>query len=67
MPRLTVDFSEDAFKAIEEIADALSTTKSEALRKALALMRFTVQERKKGSRLVIEDPEGSTKKEIVQL
>lgn len=67
MPRMTVDLSDDAFEAVEEIAGELSTTKSEALRKALALMRFAVQERKKGGKLVIEDPKENVKKEIVQL
>lgn len=67
MARMTVDFSRDAFEAIEEIADDLSTTKSEALRKAIALMRYVVKERKKGGKLIIEDPKENIKKEIVQL
>ena len=67
MPRLTIDFSDDAFKAIEEIAGELSTTKSEALRKSLTLLRYVVQEKKKGSRLMVENPNESVKKEIVQL
>ena len=67
MPRLTVDFSKDAFEAIEEIANDLSTTKSEALRKAIALLRYTVRAQKKGSKLIIEDPKENVKREIVQL
>jgi len=67
MPRVTVDFSEEAFKALDEIADALSTTKSEALRKALGLMRFVTQERRRGAKLIIEDPKENVRKEIVQL
>lgn len=67
MPRMTVDFSDDAFEAVEEIASELSTTKSEALRRAIGLMRFVVQEKKAGSRIVAENPKGNVKKEIVQL
>ena len=67
MPRVTVDFSDDAFKAMEDIAKELSTTKSEALRKALTLMRYAVQEKKKGSKLIVENDNEAVKKEIVQL
>jgi len=67
MPRITVDFSDDAFEAVEDIAKELSTTKAEALRKSIALMRYVAKERKKGGKLVIEDPKENTKKEIVQL
>lgn len=67
MPRVTVDFSDEAYKAIDEIAQALSTTKSEALRKSLGLMHFVLEERKRGAKLLIEDPKENVKKEIVQL
>lgn len=67
MPRVTVDLSDEAYKAIEEIAEELSTTKSEALRRALGLMRFAVKEKKAGSKIIAENPKENLRKEIVQL
>jgi len=67
MPRITVDFSDKAFEAVEEIAKELSTTKAEALRKAIGLMRYVAKEQKSGAKLIIENPKENTKKEIVPL
>lgn len=67
MPRVTVDFSEDAYKAVEEIAIELATTKSQALRKALGLLHFVLEEKKKGGKLFIEIPKENIRKEVVQL
>jgi hypothetical protein len=65
--RVTVDFSAEAYKAIEEISKTLSTSKSEALRKALGLMRFVLEEKSKGAKLVIEGPKHGERREIIQL
>ncbi len=64
--RVTVDFSPEAYKAIEEISRDLSTSKSEALRKALGLMRFVLDEKRKGAKLIIEGKRGE-RREIIQL
>jgi hypothetical protein len=65
--RVTVDFSREAYEAIEQIAHVLNTTKSEALRKALGLMRFVLDERGKGAKLIIEGPERNERREIIHL
>ncbi len=65
--RVTVDFSPEAYKAIEEISKTLSTSKSEALRKALGLLRFVLEEKNKGAKLVIEGPKRGERREIIQL
>jgi hypothetical protein len=49
--RVTVDFSPEAYSALEEISKTLSTSEAEALRKALGLMRFALEE---SAKLIIE-------------
>jgi hypothetical protein len=65
--RVTVDFSNEAYEAVEAISKKLSTSKSEALRKALGLMRFVLEEKKKGAKLILEGPERGERREIIQL
>lgn len=65
--RVTVDFSPEAYKAIEEISKTLSTSKSEALRKALGLMRFVLEQKNKGAKLILEGPKRGERREIIQL
>lgn len=67
MPRVTVDFSNEAFEAVEKISKKLDTSKSEALRRALGLMRFVLEEKDKGAKLILEGPERGERREIVQL
>jgi hypothetical protein len=65
--RVTVDFSDEAFEAVDHISKKLSTSKSEALRKALGLMAFVLDEKKKGAKLILEGPERGERREIIQL
>ena len=65
--RVTVDFSPDAYEAVDAISKKLSTTKSEALRKALGLMRFVLEEKMKGAKLILEGPSRGERREIIQL
>ena len=65
--RVTVDFSPEAFEAVDTISKKLSTSKSEALRKALGLMRFVLEEKRKGAKLIIEGPTHGERREIIQL
>lgn len=67
MPRVTVDFSPEAFEAVDTISKGLSTSKAEALRKALGLMRFILQEKNKGAKLILEGPERGERREIIQV
>lgn len=67
MKRVTVDFSDEAYEALNEIAKSLSTTKAEALRKALGLMRFALKEKERGGRLIFENEKENIKRELVQL
>lgn len=68
MPRrVTVDFSDEAFEKVDNISRRLSTSKSEALRKALGLMDFVLEEKHRGAKLILEGPEKGERREIVQL
>ncbi len=68
--RVTVDFSPEAYAALDEISKALHTSKAEALRKALGLMRFALHERvgqPGGTKLILEGPGRGERREIIQL
>ena len=67
MPEVTVDFSNEAMEAVDEISKTLHTSKTEALRKALGLMRFVLAEKGKGAKLIIEGPQRSERREVVEL
>jgi predicted transcriptional regulator len=65
--RVTVDFSDEAYEAVDTIAKKLDTSKSEALRRALGLFRFVMEERNKGAKLILEGPKRGERREIIQL
>jgi hypothetical protein len=65
--RVTVDFTPEAYAALTEISKALSTSKAEALRKSLGLMRFVLEEtQRKHAKLILEGPKRGERREIVQ-
>ncbi len=65
--RITADFDGEAYEALEEVAEMLHSTKAEALRRALGLIRFALREKKEGMRLIVENKSGRKRKEIVTL
>lgn len=67
MGRVTVDFSAEANKSLEELAKELNSSKADAIRKALALLTLTLQEQKEGSKLVFENKKTKEKKELAIL
>jgi len=57
--RLQIDFSERAYKDLESLQEQLdSNSKSEVIRNALGVLRWVVEETKKGHRILVEKPEG---------
>jgi len=52
-------------KRLEQIADDLGTTKSDVIKRSLALMDVVNQAQKEGSRLAISEDGASVKKEIL--
>ena len=67
LKRITADFDQEAYSALTEVSESLGTTKAEALRKALGLIRFILREKKEGFRLILENERGKERKEIVTL
>lgn len=65
--RLTLDVSPELNSILKELAKDSSTTKSDVLRRAIALMDLAVNEQKKGKKLLLTNEDESEKKEIVGL
>ena len=64
--RVTVDFSEEAYIALEQLSNDLKTTKADILRRSLGLMRFVVEETNNGANFVLENPRTKDRKQIVR-
>jgi hypothetical protein len=64
--RLSLDVSTELNNLLQELADETGTTKSDVLRKAIALMDVAVDAKREGKRVFISDhaPEGASR-EIV--
>lgn len=63
--RITADFSPEAYQTLTEVAQQLDTTKAEALRRSLGLLRFILEQKKEGYKIFVEN--GTLRKEIVTL
>ena len=65
--RITADFSEDAFRTLEEVANRLHTSKADTLRRALGLIQFVLEQQDADMRVIIEGKNGKDRREIVTL
>ncbi|MDL1892984.1 hypothetical protein FBQ87_08850 [Sphingobacteriales bacterium CHB3] len=65
--RVTADFDAEAYKALNEVAELLGTTKADAIRRALGLSRYVLKQKHNGKKLILEDEDGKDKVEIVTL
>ena len=67
MAKLTVQFSEEGTRALEELAQRNRTTKTDVLRRALALLKYVEEElgKEDGRNLSITDATGAPLKDIV--
>ncbi|OGY41129.1 MAG: hypothetical protein A2Y67_00805 [Candidatus Buchananbacteria bacterium RBG_13_39_9] len=65
MPRLTVEFPEKAYEMIKSLSQRQGVSKTEVLRRVLALYHYVCQEVEKGRKLVILNESGGVIKEIV--
>ena len=63
--RVTADFDENAYKALTEVADEMGTTKVDAIRRALGLIRYVLRQKKDQKKFMIEDEKGKERVEIV--
>lgn len=56
--RVTVNFTPDTYKAIEELAKKRSKTKGEVLRDAIALEKYLTDECEKGCKFLLQGKDG---------
>ena len=58
--RLQLDFSESAYRELEELQDRLNApSKSEVIRDALGILRWVIGEVDRDHRILVEKPEGT--------
>ncbi len=63
--RLSLDVSSELNDALELVAHQTHSTKSDVLRKSIALLEMAVKEKKQGNHLGIFDDQNKIVKEIV--
>jgi predicted transcriptional regulator len=63
--RLTVDVSPELNETLDQLADNAHLTKSEILRRAIALMKVAAQAHEKGQKLALIDKDQQALTEIV--
>lgn len=62
--RFNVNFSEGAFRDLNTLAERKGTTMSEVLRDAIALERWFDETRREGSKVLVEQPDGSIREVV---
>ena len=66
--RFTIDLSSKDDRQIERIQSLIAvTTKAEVIRKALSLLHWVVIEQERSSRIVVENKEENTSRELITL
>ena len=65
--RLSLDVSPELNSTLDDIAEKIHASKSEVLRKSIALMEVAVQEKEKGNHLGVVGRDQKIVKEIVGL
>ncbi|KTC78733.1 hypothetical protein [Legionella cincinnatiensis] len=63
--RLSLDVSAELNNALDEIVKETHSTKSEVLRKSIALLEMAVREKKEGNHLGVFDGKNKIVKEII--
>ena len=68
MSRFSIDFSEESDRDLDALTKALGVkSKAEVVRKALSLLRFIVQAQSEGGRLIIENRDENSQREVITL
>ena len=65
--RYTLDLGEKFDDLLSHLADSQETTKTDAIRRAVAVYAFLVQQAAEGNKLSITDQQGQVLKEVVLL
>lgn len=67
MRRVTVEFSDDSYQLLEELASVMDNSKKEAIRKSLSLLKLVVEEQQKGSSVEFANKKLNYRKEVAIL
>jgi predicted transcriptional regulator len=65
--RLSLDVSPELNRMLDQMAEKTHSSKSDLLRKSIALMGVAVQEKEKGNHLSVVNPDQKVLKEIIGL
>jgi hypothetical protein len=63
--RVTVSLPEVVWSYVEQYAEENGLSKTDALRRAISLFRRAAEASRNGQRLIIENPDGSDRREIL--
>lgn len=67
MRRLTLEFNEQSYNLLEELARDMGNSKKEAIKKALSLLKIAIDEQKQGSTLEFANKKKNYRKEVALL
>lgn len=68
MPKYTIQLSNETDLELSRLTKALGVnSKADVVRRALNLLRYVLDERKEGGRLVVENNRDKTKKEVIPI
>lgn len=63
--RLNVNLNKETAAALKELAEKQNISLTEAVRRAIALLKFVDEEQASGRKIQTMDPEGKNKRELV--
>lgn len=63
--RLSLDLNNDAYEALDHLAAEMGGTKSDVLRRAIALMEVVIQAKKEGKKLGLAEKRSDLVTEII--
>ena len=64
--RITVNLSESAYAALQELVKARDSTMTEVLKHAIGTEKFLMEEIKKGNKVLLEDEKGKMRQVIMR-
>ena len=62
--RVNVNFSDQAYRTLEDVAAMRGLTMSDTLRQAIALFSWYVETKRQGGRVLVERPDGAVRELI---
>ncbi|QIK66838.1 ribbon-helix-helix protein, CopG family [Nocardioides sp. HDW12B] len=63
--KVTVNLSDDVVKTLKEMAQRDDTTMTEVLKRAIAVHKYLLEQQEAGNKIVVDDPNAQTQRELV--